>query len=213
MPRGRACARARSALMWLRRRSRSACEKWCIVSSWWKHVKRKLRRTRVRLLRSAGQPEQIAGGMALGLFVAMLPILGLQLPVVLLIAELLRRLAHVELSRVAAVAGVWLTNPLTAAPLYGLCYVVGRPLAHFLLPASLRSADAESTALELSSLSFSGPDALEVGLGLMLGSVVLGVPTAWLGYRITYGMVSRQKARREQRRARRTRTPDLVAGT
>ena len=159
-------------------------------------MKRKLRRARVRLLRGAGQPEQIAGGMALGLFVAMLPILGLQLPLVLLIAELLRRLAHVNLSRVAAVAGVWFANPLTIAPLYGLCYVVGRPLAHAVLPASV---------------SFSGPDALEVGLGLVLGSVVLGVPTAWLGYHITYGMVSRQKARRAQRRARRA--PGWVTNT
>ncbi|WNG23309.1 DUF2062 domain-containing protein [Cystobacter fuscus] len=198
--------------MW-RRRRRSACGKWCTVSSWWKQVKRKLRRARVRLLRSAGQPEQIAGGMALGLFVAMLPLLGLQLPLVVLVAELLRRLAHIHVSRVAALAGVWLTNPLTAAPLYGLCYVVGRPLAHYLLPVSFRSTNTESAALDLSALSFSGPDALEVVLGLVLGSLMLGVPTAWLGYRITYGMVSRQRALREQRRARRTRAPGLVAGT
>lgn len=176
-------------------------------------MKRKLRRARVRLLRGAGQPGEIAGGMALGLFVAMLPILGLQLPLVLLVAELMRRLAHVHLSRVAALAGVWLANPLTIAPLYGLCYVVGRPLARAVLPASVRSEDTGSAALDLATLSFSGPGALEMGLGLVIGSVVLGVPTAWLGYRITYGMVSRQQARRAQRRARRNRTPGLVAGT
>jgi uncharacterized protein len=199
--------------MWRCRRSHSACEKWWTVSLWWKRVKRKLRRARVRLLRGAGQPEEIAGGMALGLFVAMLPILGLQLPLVLFVAELMRRLAHVHLSRVSAIAGVWLANPLTVAPLYGLCYVVGRPLAHALLPASVRSATAGSGSLDLSTLSFSGPGALEGILGLVLGGVVLGVPTAWLGYRITYGMVSRQQERRAQRRARRNRTPGLVAET
>ena len=176
-------------------------------------MKRKLRRARVRLLRGAGQPEQIAGGMALGLFVAMLPLPLLQLPVVFFFAELLRRLAHVHLSRVAALAGVWLANPLTAAPLYGLCYVVGRPLARLLLPVSARAASAPSSALDLSALSFSGPDALEMGLSLVLGGLVLGVATAWVGYRVTYGMVSRQKARREQRRARRARTPGWAAGT
>lgn len=183
------------------------------MSLGWKQVKRKLRRARVRLLRGAGQPEQIAGGMALGLFVAMLPLPLLQLPVVVLFAELIRRLAHVHLSRVAALAGVWLANPLTAAPLYGLCYVVGRPLARLLLPTAVRSPGPGAPALELSALSFSGPGALEMGLSLVLGSLVLGVPTAWVGYRITYGMVSRQKARREERRARRARTPGWVAGT
>ncbi|HYO66608.1 MAG TPA: hypothetical protein VEU33_11035 [Archangium sp.] len=44
-----------------------------------------------------------------------------------------------------------------------------------------------------------------MGLGLVIGGVVLGVPTAWLGYRIPYGMVSRHQADREQRRARRAR--------
>ena len=63
-----------------------------------------------------------------------------------------------------------------------------------LLPASLRSANAESAA---HALSLSGPDALEVVLGLVLGSLMLGVPTAWLGDRITYGRVSRQRALRE----------------
>lgn len=168
-------------------------------------AKRKLRRARVRLLRGSGAPAEIAGGMALGLFIALLPIMGLQLPLALVIAEVLRRLTHFQLSRVAAAAGVWLNNPVTAAPVYGLCYLVGRPIAHRLLPLPSREVGAGSSALDLGTLSFSGPDALELGLGLVIGGVLLGVPTAWLGYHITYGMVSRHQARRQERRARRAR--------
>ena len=62
----------------------------------------------------------------------------------------------------------------------------------------------------LSGLSFFGPDALEVGLGLIIGGVLLGVPTAWLGYHLTYGMVSRHQSRREERRARRARGLRMV---
>jgi hypothetical protein len=174
------------------------------VLSWWKVAKRKSRRARVRLLRGSGAPGEIAGGMALGLFIALLPIMGLQLPLALAAAELVRRLTHFQLSRVAAAAGVWINNPVTAAPVYGLCYLIGRPIAHRLLPAPPGQVPA-ATTLDLSALSFSGPDALEVGLGLVIGGVVLGVPIAWLGYRITYGMVSRHQADREQRRARRAR--------
>ncbi|WNG32891.1 DUF2062 domain-containing protein [Archangium violaceum] len=170
---------------------------------WWKVSKRKLRRAHVQLLRGSGAPEEIAGGMALGLFIALLPIMGLQLPLALVSAELLRRLTHFRLSRVAAAAGVWINNPVTAAPVYGLCYLVGRPIAHRLLPLSPARAGSQSAGFDLGALS--GPDALEVGLGLVIGGVLLGVPTAWLGYRITYGMVSRHQARREERRARRAR--------
>ncbi|WP_073559869.1 DUF2062 domain-containing protein [Archangium sp. Cb G35] len=176
------------------------------MPSWWKVAKRKLRRARVRLLRGSGAPGEIAGGMALGLFIAVLPVMGLQLPLALAAAELVRRLTHFQLSRVAAAAGVWLNNPVTAAPVYGLCYLIGRPIAHRLLPAPPQSvATAGAGSFDLSALSFSGPDALEVGLGLVIGGVVLGVPTAWVGYRITYGMVSRHQADRQQRRARRSR--------
>lgn len=180
--------------------------------SWWKVAKRKLRRARVRLLRGSGAPAEIAGGMALGLFIALLPIMGLQLPLALAVAELVRRLTRFQLSRVAAAAGVWINNPVTAAPVYGLCYLIGRPIAHRLLPAPPEQAAAEAGALDLSALSLSGPDALEVGLGLVIGGVLLGAPTAWLGYRITYGVVSRHQAHRQERRARRARGLKLAPG-
>jgi len=179
------------------------------VSSWWKASKRKLRRAHVRLLRGSGGPAEIAGGMALGLFIAVLPIMGLQLPVALIAVEMLRRLAHFPLSRGATAAGVWLNNPVTAAPVYGLCYFIGHPIAHRLLPESPQRVGAGS--LDLSTLFSSGPGTLEVILGLVIGSVLLGVPTAWLGYHITYGMVARHHARREERRARRVRGPRMVS--
>jgi len=164
----------------------------------------------VRLLRSPGAPGEVAGGMALGLFIALLPIMGLQMPVAIVVAEGLRRLARLQLSRVAAAAGVWLTNPVTAAPIYGLCYVIGRPFARFLLPASQERVLAEAGALDLSTFSFSGPGALEVVLGLVIGGVLLGVPIAWAGYRVTYGMVMRYHTRREERRARRAHRVELA---
>jgi hypothetical protein len=182
------------------------------VSSWWRGAKKKLRQGRVRLLRSPGAPGEVAGGMALGLFIAVLPILGLQLPLALVVAEALRRLTRFRLSRVAAAVGVWLNNPVTVAPLYGLCYVIGRPLARLLLPASHERGGVEAGVLDFSARSFTGPGALEVILGLVIGGVLLGVPIAWVGYRITYGMVTRDHTRREERRARRVHRVRVAAG-
>ncbi len=200
VPSTRTCGRADFALSWRWFRRNSACEEWWTVLSSWKVVKRKLCRARVRLLRGSGAPGEIAGGMALGLFIALLPIMGLQLPLAIVVAELLRRMTRFRLSSVAAAAGVWINNPVTAAPVYGLCYLIGRPIAHRLLPVS-------------QSQGGSGTDALEVALGLVIGGVLLGVPTAWLGYHITYGMVSRHQSRREERRARRSRGPSLLSVT
>jgi hypothetical protein len=167
-------------------------------------AKRKLRRTHVRVLRGSGDPAEMAGGMALGLFIALLPFMGLQMPLAFVVVEMIRRLTHFQLSRVAAAAGVWINNPVTAAPVYGLCYFIGRPIAHRLLPAAPgQEGSGAAAGLDLSALA--GPDALEVGLGLIIGGVLLGVPTAWLGYHLTYGMVSRHQSRREERRARRAR--------
>ncbi len=174
----------------------------CTVVSW-KKLKRRLLRERVRLLRSRGAPAEIAGGMAVGLFVAVLPII-LQMPVALALAELLRRVFRVRLSHVAAAAGVWFTNPLTSPPIYGLCYLLGRPFARMLLPASQHTGSAAGV-LDLSLSAFSGAGALEAILGLVIGSVLLGIPLAWGGYHLTYGMVLRYHARRQTRRTRRVR--------
>ena len=120
--------------------------------------------------------------MALGLFIAMLPLMGLQMPLAIVCAELARRLLRLKLSRVAAAAGVWLANPLTAAPLYGLTYAVGLPLTR--MP---------------------GPSALQVASALFIGGVLLGVPVAAVGYWVTLSLIRRYQSRRAERRAQTTR--------
>jgi uncharacterized protein len=183
------------------------------MSSWWRASIKKFRQARVRLLRSPGAPSEIAGGMALGVFIALMPIMGLQMPVAVAVAEALRRLANFQLSRIAAAAGVWITNPVTAAPIYGICYFIGRPFARFLLPDTQQHIGAEAGVVDLEALSLTGPGAIEVILGLIIGGVLLGVPAAWVGYRLTHSMVARYHARREQRRARRAPGRALASGT
>lgn len=66
-----------------------------------------------------GRPKEVARGLALGVFVGFTPPVGLQM----VTAAILATLTHS--SRAAAVAAVWITNPLTALPLYVLTYRVG----------------------------------------------------------------------------------------
>ncbi|MDY6954716.1 MAG: DUF2062 domain-containing protein, partial [Thermodesulfobacteriota bacterium] len=61
-----------------------------------------------RFVRLHGSPKQIAWGASLGLFIAMSPTMGIQMAIAIAAAAFLR------ISKVAAAAAVWVTNPATA---------------------------------------------------------------------------------------------------
>lgn len=70
----------------------------------------------VRLRRS---PKAIAGGFALGTFVAFTPTFGIQIGIVVILATLL------NVNRPAALVTIWITNAATIAPIYTFNYWVG----------------------------------------------------------------------------------------
>lgn len=71
------------------------------------------------LLSLKGSPQQIALGLAVGVFVGFSPFWGMHMLIAAALATLLGA------NRPAAVAAVWLSNPLTVVPLYSLTYRVG----------------------------------------------------------------------------------------
>jgi len=69
--------------------------------------------------RAQGSPESIARGGAMGLWVALTPTVGVQMPIVLLLAVPLRA------NMAIAVAMCWVTNPVTLIPFYFAFYWLG----------------------------------------------------------------------------------------
>ncbi len=71
----------------------------------------------------------IAGGLGLGMFLAFTPTVGIQIILAVVLATLL------NVNRPAAMIPVWITNPVTVAPIYtfnywlGLKFVDGPPLS------------------------------------------------------------------------------------
>ena len=155
------------------------------------------------MLRSPGAPKEIAGGLAVGLFVAFLP--GFQMPMAVGLAALIGLVSGLRLSKVAAAAGVWLTNPVTGGPLYGLAFLIGRPITRFLTG----SAPDSLPPLDLKHLAALGPVALQSLLALLLGGIVVGIPVAIAGYRASIVLV-RQYQERRSRRASFVRRPVLA---
>ena len=83
------------------------------------HPRNALRRVYERFIRIRGQPREIALGFALGLFIGMTPTMGIQMPIAVFFAALLKW------SKISAAFGVWVTNPLTAPVIYAVTYFVG----------------------------------------------------------------------------------------
>ena len=63
--------------------------------------------------------NQVALGLALGIFIALTPTMGIQMPMAALTAFILR--VNIPI----AVAACWITNPLSAPLIYGLQYKLG----------------------------------------------------------------------------------------
>ncbi len=70
--------------------------------------RRYLKRIYERFVKIRGDPHKIALGFSLGLFVGMSPSMGVQMPIAIFIAALLKW------NKISSAAGVWITNPLTA---------------------------------------------------------------------------------------------------
>ncbi len=129
---------------------------------------RQFKLTMIRLLRLKSTPDAVARGVALGVFVGFTPFFGFHILIAVVLAFLFRQ------NKIAAFAGVWITNPLSAPFIYGLEYEVGRMLLG--MPHIGFVNFRHNITWEM---------ARQIGTPLFLGSLVLGVPIALISYALT----------------------------
>lgn len=147
-------------------------------------------------------PRAIAGGLGVGMFVAFTPTVGVQLIIAVVIATLF------NVNRPAALIPVWITNPITVAPIYtfnywlGLKFLEGPPLAEvselFIdigrTMALLEFWNIKEQFLAVMQMS------REILLPLLLGSLIIGAVTGLLVYFGSLKLLSIFFARRAKRR-------------
>jgi hypothetical protein len=151
-----------------------------------------------RVLHLDDTPHRIAFGVFLGFVVGATPTLGLQMLIYVAIAALLGA------NKLSGILPVWISNPLTAVPLYYGNWWVGR----LLLTGSVDGAAAGGDALEAAAAggptSFAQVDSwrdavdavFALGAELWVGSLVVGVVSGAVAYWITYRSVVAYRARR-----------------
>lgn len=144
-----------------------------------------------RFLKIRGTPQQVALGLALGVFVGMSPFIGLHTVIAVALASL------IKWSKLAAGAGVFITNPFTAPLIYPITYRLGSALTGFSEPFQLR---ALFETHGLMGLLKNSPMLL---VDLMIGGVVIGLPLAAITYILAFRIITRARAHIQARKARR----------
>lgn len=74
------------------------------------------------MLHADDTPHRIALGVAIAMFVAFTPTIGLQMVLAVAIAAALRA------NKAVCIPIVWVTNPFTAVPIYSFCWMIGARL-------------------------------------------------------------------------------------
>jgi uncharacterized protein (DUF2062 family) len=140
-------------------------------------------------------PHKIALGLALGIFIGFVPIMGIQMAVVLPFAFLFGG------NKTAAISGVWITNPITVIPIYYINYKVGLLFTPF-EPLSKTYFSDLFDHLTISRFLRLGQDVL---MPLFAGGIAIGVVASIPTYFVTKRMVVRYRLKRKERKERRER--------
>lgn len=160
-----------------------------------------------KLARSRGSAHSIALGVAIGFFVGMLPLMGIQMLIAAFIATLFKA------NRLASILPVWISNPATFIPLYGFNYWLGHKLTGWGAKFSEYTRVLKETEQIMAQSGFIdgiidgtknfaslGPAALA---SLCIGCVIVGLISAAISYPLTLRLVEAFRHHRENRRARR----------
>ncbi len=153
----------------------------------------------VDIVRQKDTPHRIALGMALGIFVGILPLMGIQMTVVALIALPLRG------NLKAAVAGVWISNPITFLPMYWGYYKFGLLIcpSRAISMKEFKEIIMVATQWNWSAIEESMSRILEVGADILVpmwaGATILAVVFSIPTYFFTKYFITAYRARKARK--------------
>lgn len=154
------------------------------------------------VLRLRSSPRAIAGGLAVGMFIAFTPTVGIQIILAIIAATIC------NVNRPAAIAPVWITNPVTIAPIYTFNYWLGAfvwpgpPLGEVktmfvnlgLALTHLSFWDMKEAVLAMMEIG------MEILIPLCIGSCAVGILLGLITYVLSLRLLSFFFKRRAERR-------------
>jgi len=127
-----------------------------------------------------GDPNFIASGMAIGIFIGITPTFPFHTVLAVALAFILRA------SKAAAAIGVWIGNPLTIPFIYMGSYKTGS----LILGTSIPFDTKYTTLTELTKLG------IDATLALITGGIIIGIVPAVAAYFLTRRLVKKFRSRR-----------------
>ncbi len=147
-------------------------------------IKKILKYVYYRSVRVHGRPRKVAMGMAIGLGVGMTPTMGFQMVISVPLAALFGQ------NKFAAALGCWISNPITAVPLYSATYILGALLLGRPLVPHGGFVETFTSVQGIFS---------DIMLPCWVGGLVLIVPVALFGYWLTYQGIVAYRVRKNIR--------------
>jgi len=147
-------------------------------------LQRTVRYLYLRLIRIRSSPQEIARGLAIGVFVGITPFIGIHMILAVALAVLLKG------NKFMALLGTWVGNPLTFSFIFFLDYKVGR----WILGGGPGTLKLSSThPLDILHLSW------KLLFPRSVGGLVIGLTSAILAYFLSNPIIAWIKDRIQQR--------------
>ena len=146
--------------------------------------------------------RQVSWGVAIGLFVGLTPTMGIQMYIVAAIWGLCRYVFRLPFYLPVGMALVWISNPVTVLPFYYIFLIIGNAFLHVMqwptvpLDWSTFQLEFEKMAEEsIWGILKEGSRFLVIDLGipLLVGSLVLAIPSAIIFYFVTGSLLIRYR--------------------
>ncbi len=142
-----------------------------------------------QVLHAHDPPQRLALGIAVGVFVAFTPTVGIQMPLCFFLAWLLRA------NKMVGLPLVWISNPATMVPMMYCCYLVGRRMLN-LDAVSYAWWNELTHPPSVDRWQFYWDRLLQIALPLWLGSLVVGALAAIICYYISFWLICSYRLRR-----------------
>lgn len=139
-------------------------------------LKKPFRLMMISLRKLRGHPEFVARGIAVGVFAGCFPFFGFQSIIGIILATL------VQGSRISAIAGTWISNPVTYLPIFFLNFKVGQWILRGENNFNPHSTDSLETFLAL------GP---KLVITLIVGCSVVGAISGIISYFASFYILKR----------------------
>jgi len=147
-----------------------------------------------RILHIDDTPHRLALGLALGIFVAWTPTIGVQMVLVVILATMCRA------NKLVGIPMVWISNPFTLPLVYYPNYLLGRYLLGLFdaqTTTNYSFRQLENLLTKFNDMSFYeiafwdklGRLLLDIGLDLWLGSIIVGLFLGIIVYIVSYKFI------------------------